>query len=87
MYHEQGMLSMASIVERKNLNGTTHYRMLIRRKGVPSLCLTFGTKKEAKDWANEHEHQYIKKPMRYQQQADKIRLSLRRNREFKTTED
>lgn len=46
---------MASIYKRKNENGTTVWRAVIRIKGYPTVCDHFERKQEAEDWANETE--------------------------------
>lgn len=46
---------MASILKRKNKNGTTHWRAVIRIKGYPTVCDHFDRKQEADDWASETE--------------------------------
>jgi integrase len=46
---------MASIYKRKNENGTTVWRAVIRIKGYPAICNHFERKQEADDWAQEVE--------------------------------
>ncbi|PIS02280.1 MAG: integrase [Chlamydiae bacterium CG10_big_fil_rev_8_21_14_0_10_42_34] len=46
---------MASVYRRKNANGTTVWRAVIRIKGYPSISNHFERKQEADDWANETE--------------------------------
>lgn len=46
---------MASIYKRKNENGTTVWRAVIRIKGYPSISNHFERKQEADDWAKETE--------------------------------
>lgn len=48
---------MASIFKRKNANGTTVWRAVVRIKGYPSVCNHFERKQEAEDWTREIEHQ------------------------------
>lgn len=48
---------MASITKRKNKNGTSHWRAVIRLKGYPTVCNHFDRKQEAEDWAAEVERQ------------------------------
>lgn len=74
---------MASIFERLCKDGTSTFRVQIRRKGLPKLCLSFSSHKEAKKWVDEHEKQYIKCPERYQYWISCERLNLQREREFK----
>jgi integrase len=47
--------NMASIYKRKNENGTTVWRAVIRIKGYPSISNHFERKQEADDWAKETE--------------------------------
>jgi len=48
---------MASIQKRKNKNGTSHWRAVVRIKGFPTVCNHFDRKQEADDWAQEVERQ------------------------------
>ena len=48
---------MASILKRKNKNGTSHWRAVVRIKGYPTVCNHFDRKQEADDWAQEVERQ------------------------------
>lgn len=73
---------MASIFSRVNKNGSTSYRVLIRRKNVPLLCLTFSSEKEAVQWAKENELNYIQNPLKYIKLIGERRLEDKRLREF-----
>ena len=46
---------MASIYKRKNANGTSVWRAVIRIKGYPTVCNHFDRKQEAGDWVKETE--------------------------------
>lgn len=48
---------MASIQKRKNKDGTSHWRAVIRIKGHPTVCNHFDRKQEAEDWACDIERQ------------------------------
>lgn len=48
---------MASITKRKNKNGTSHWRAVVRIKGYPTVCNHFDRKQEAEDWATDTERQ------------------------------
>lgn len=48
---------MASIQKRKNKNGTSHWRVVVRIKGHPTVCNHFDRKQEAEDWAQEIERE------------------------------
>ena len=48
---------MASISKRKNKDGTSHWRAVVRIKGYPTVCNHFDRKQEADDWAAEIERQ------------------------------
>ena len=48
---------MASIQKRKNKNGTSHWRAVVRIKGYPTVCNHFDRKQEAEDWAADVERQ------------------------------
>lgn len=74
---------MATIFSRLNKDGSSTYRVMIRRKGVPILCLSFLSLKEAKEWVNLNEKSYIKYPKELKDHLEKERLFARREREFK----
>ena len=74
---------MASISKRVNKDGSVVFRMIIRRKGCPSFCLTFSHQKEAEEWAKRNEPYYIKEPDSYKTWIEKNRLFFKRKREFK----
>jgi len=46
---------MASIFKRKNNDGTTVWRAVVRIKGYPAVCNHFERKQEADDWAHDVE--------------------------------
>ncbi|NGX46566.1 MAG: hypothetical protein K940chlam2_01759, partial [Chlamydiae bacterium] len=48
---------MASFYKRKNKNGITVWRAVIRIKGYPTVCKTLNRKQEAEDWAQDTERQ------------------------------
>ncbi len=48
---------MASIQKRKNKNGTSHWRAVVRIKGYPTVCNHFDRKQEAEDWSTDIERQ------------------------------
>ena len=48
---------MASIQKRKNKNGTSHWRAVVRIKGYPTVCSHWDRKQEAEDWATDIERQ------------------------------
>jgi integrase len=48
---------MASITKRKNKNGTSHWRVIVRIKGYPTVCDHFDRKQEAEDWASAAERE------------------------------
>ena len=51
---------MATFQERKGKGGKKRFRAIVRRKGQPLQTRTFGTLKEAKQWAREVEVQIDK---------------------------
>lgn len=74
---------MASIRYRKAkgcINST--YQVQLRRKGIPSLSLTFVTYEEALDWVEKNEKKYLENPESYEYLRNSYR-KLRREREFK----
>lgn len=48
---------MACITKRKNKNGTSHWRAIVRIKGYPTVCNHFDRKQEAEDWAADIERE------------------------------
>ena len=78
---------MATILERETASGQKRYRVQLRRKGVPSLNLTFDTKEAASDWIRDHEMQYLDNPEFYQHWAKRNKLYWRRRREQKERSD
>jgi len=48
---------MASIQKRKNQNGTSHWRAVVRIKGYPTVCSHWDRKQEAEDWAADVERE------------------------------
>jgi integrase len=48
---------MASITKRTNKDGTSHWRVIIRLKGHPTVCNHFDRKQEAENWASDTERQ------------------------------
>lgn len=77
---------MATVYERKNLNGTSSWRVQIRRKGCPKFCLSFDTEKCARDWVSEHEPKFLKDSSLYSEHIDKISFLNNREREIKRNE-
>lgn len=73
---------MATIYERFNKNGLSSARVLIRRKGLPVLSVTFSTMEEATKWVKLNEYKYINDPDLYLKWIKEERLNLKRQREF-----
>ena len=73
---------MATIFPRENKDGSIVYRVIIRRKNVPTLCMSFGTEKEAHNWVSVNEEFYVENPHKYLASAKSARLYERRKREF-----
>lgn len=73
---------MASIQLVISKNGIHRYRVRFRRKGNPSICLSFSSKQEAEDFAFIHEQEYINNPDKYVGYEMMTRLERRREREF-----
>lgn len=73
---------MATIYERKNLNGTSTWRVQIRRKGCPKFCLSFDSENSARDWVKEHEPIFLKNSSLYTEHMDKISFLNNRAREI-----
>lgn len=74
---------MATIYKRKNPGGLESWRVLIRRKGFPTFCLSFDSREEAEQWANEHEPRYLENPNQYFPYIMQLSLINNRKREFK----
>jgi hypothetical protein len=73
---------MASIFPRHNKDGTTTWRMMIRRKGYPTLCKAFATQEEAIKFAQFNEETYCTDPDAFKL-SEKDWLIEKRKREFK----
>jgi hypothetical protein len=73
---------MGTLIVRHNKNGSIAYRVMIRRKDIPNLFLTFDSWEEATNWINENEYKYITDPDIYQKWIKRERLRLKRKREF-----
>lgn len=73
---------MASIYVRENKDGTKTYRVVVRRKNIPTLCLSFTNLLQAENWVRKHEQKYIENPYPYLIYIEKNRLNLKRKREF-----
>ena len=58
---------MASIFKRKNDDGTTVWRAVIRIKGYPTVCNHFERKQEADDWAQGIERQIKRGEFKFDQ--------------------
>jgi hypothetical protein len=58
---------MASIYKRKNENGTSVWRAVIRIKGYPTVCNHFERKQEAEDCAHDTERQIKASQFRFDQ--------------------
>ncbi len=58
---------MASITKRKNKNGTSHWRAVVRIKGYPTVCNHFDRKQEAEDWSADIERQIKQGKFRFDQ--------------------
>lgn len=73
---------MACIYKRKDLGSKISWRVVFRRKGYPTFCLSFKTEKRARKWAAIHEPLFLQKPTSYYEFADKISLFNRRQQEI-----
>lgn len=49
---------MATIKPRHNLDGSTTWRVWIRRKGQPNITRAFASEDEAKNYVKKHEMHY-----------------------------
>lgn len=66
---------MASITKRKNKDGTSHWRVIIRLKGNPTVCNHFDRKQEAEDWASDTERQIHLGKYRFSQHKEQHTFS------------
>lgn len=58
------------------------YQVQIRRKGIPSLTISFVSYEEAFEWVDKNEDLYLRNPENYDDLRNSYR-DLRREREFK----
>jgi hypothetical protein len=56
---------MASIFERKNLDGSITYRVMIRRKGLKKFITSFPTREMAQDFVDKNEEFYCLLPEKF----------------------
>ena len=73
---------MATIY-RRNDSCLSPWRVMIRRKGLPTFCLCFDTEREAQEWAKLNEPKYVLNHEEYIDWISTERLRLKREREFK----
>ena len=66
---------MASIQKRKNKNGTSHWRVIVRLKGYPTVCNHFERKQEAEDWGSDVERKIRQGQFRFDQHNQKRTLT------------
>lgn len=74
---------MATIYSRKNKDSSYTWRVMIRRKYIPILCLSFESKDEAIKWVEENENKYVLEYEKYHEWINQERLRLEREREFR----
>lgn len=55
---------------------------MIRRKGIPILCLAFSSYEKAEAWVKENERAYVLDVKKYKEWIETERLRLQREREF-----
>ncbi len=68
---------MSTIDKRKMINTT--YRIRIRPQNLPALYLTFSNRKDAEEWIDLHEPEYLINPEPYQKWIKANRKSLKAN--------
>lgn len=73
---------MACIYKRTNKHAPDVWRVVFRRKGVPTYCICFLTQEKAEQFAKEHESIYVQDYKRFLHMVGNDRLQERRNREF-----
>lgn len=71
---------MATIRKRQFINSHL-YEVQVRRRGIPSLTVSFGTLEEAKDWVTKNEFEYLKNPEKYRNKIATMRLKMKWLRE------
>lgn len=71
---------MATIRRRDFVNSFL-YEVQIRRKGVRSLTVSFGSEQEAKDWVRENEFKYLDDPKSVREEIEDVRLQMKWHRE------
>lgn len=71
---------MATIFPRLNKSMPTTWRVVVRRKYTPLLCLSFSSVKEAEEWVKNNEWKYMENPVPYLEKVNRERLRERRKR-------
>lgn len=66
---------MASITKRKNKNGTSHWRAIVRIKGHPTVCNHFDRKQEAEDWSADVERQIKLGKFKFEQHKEQHKFA------------
>lgn len=69
---------MATIFPRKNSNGSTTWRLMIRRKGLKPFITGFSSKEEAEEFSKKYEEKYCLDPDNFKY----CHLTSIRKREF-----
>lgn len=73
---------MASITKTISRRGIIRWRVFFRRKGRPSITLSFASEREARDFVDIHELEYIKDPLKYVNYEKSTRYERKIEREF-----
>ncbi len=71
---------MATIRKRQFIEAYL-YEVQVRRKGMPSLTVSFSSLEEAEEWVKQNEFRVIENPEKYREWIDKNRLEMKRKRE------
>lgn len=70
---------MGSIEERKHISGNTSYRLRLRKRGVPTFCITFDNLEEAAHWMVKNEKEYYKDPDKYLKWREKVYFEMHKD--------
>ena len=71
---------MASIFERKRLDGSSVWRVNLYKKNCPKLSVTFYDYEEAVDWVLKNEKDYYLNPEKYRQWKEDMYIKNMKNR-------
>ena len=74
---------MATVYKRNDCSGINSWRVMIRRKGCKTKCLSFDTEEDARDWVKKNEPTFLEKSVENLNETSNESLRNNRIREAK----